>query len=105
MNALFNAGNAAESWRVGIGPHNIFKTDAGKLREQIIVLIDNLWEDYLEATDDLYDRISIKSITDNPIGQFTTESSENFHNMRRRLARLMLRVVFSELNNYQIKKL
>ena len=105
IGALFNTSNAAENWRVGIGPHNIFKTDTGKLREQIISLIDNLWEDYLEATDDLYDRISIKSITDNPIGQFTTESSENFHDMRRRLARTMLRIVFSELNNYQVKKL
>lgn len=100
LSVLFNAENLAENWRVGIGPRNILKTGAGNLRGQILALIDNLWEDYLESADDLYDRISIESVTDNPVGQFTAESSENFHNMRRRLARLALRILFSELNNY-----
>lgn len=97
--ALFNAENTTEGWRVGIGPHNILKTDAkSKLREQIIALMDNLWEDYLENTDDLYDRISIEAVTGDPIGQFTALSSENFHNMRRQLARLALQILFAELN-------
>src|SRR3989344_3322785 len=45
IEALFNAGNATENWRVGISPRNILKTESGKLREQIVALIDNLWED------------------------------------------------------------
>ncbi len=104
LGALFNAENTAESWRVGIGSRNIIKTDAGKLREQVLVLTDNLWEVFLEDTNDLYDRISIESVTGNPIGQFAVESSENFHNMRRQLARLAIRILFNELNNYQTQK-
>lgn len=105
LDVLFNAENIAESWRVGIGSRNILRTGAGKLREQILALTDNLWEEYLENTDELYDRISIESVTGHPIGQFTVESSENFHNMRRRLTRLALRLLFNELNSYQTQKL
>ncbi len=71
-----------------------------RIKEQILALSDNLWENYLEDADDLQDRIFIEAAAERPFDRFAKESSEIFHDMRRKFARLALRILFDELNNF-----